>query len=209
MVNKLDPKYECPIDLLLLRFIGDQVDIYNSSHISPNMITTFSIICGIFSAANIYWSNFHLAAVLFAVAYYFDCVDGKMARKFNKVTVFGDYYDHFGDIFKTVIVIYALHASNPELFGKVAVFIAALFFLSLIHLGCQEKIYDPKNVDFLSVFKILVPSSIEPKKCIQYTKYFGVGTFMLFMILIIFFWSSKPKTNSKDNIANIESSSNL
>ena len=40
------------------------------------------------------------------LGYYFDCIDGPMARKYNMVTVFGDYYDHGTDIICFTLVNY-------------------------------------------------------------------------------------------------------
>lgn len=196
MVNKLQSHHECPIDILLLGLIDTHLDAYHALHISPNMVTTFSIICGIISAYNILRHHFKTAAFYFAVAYYFDCVDGKIARKFDQVTIFGDYYDHFGDIFKVLIVLYALYISNPVVFNTIKYFILFLFGMMLVHLGCQEKIYEdkeyvPSESNYLSIFKNLIHETLDPLECIHYTKHVGCGTFMFFMFLIIFFWRKK------------------
>lgn len=194
MVNKLQSHHECPIDILLLNIIDTHLDAYHSLDISPNMVTTLSIICGIISAYNILHHHFKTAALFFTIAYYFDCVDGKIARKFNQVTVFGDYYDHFGDIFKVLIVLYALYISNPIVFNKIKYFILVLFMGMLIHLGCQEKIYEdiePNQSPYLSIFKNIIHEKLDPVQCIHYTKYLGCGTFMFFMGLLIFFWKNK------------------
>lgn len=198
MVNKLSSKNECPIDVLLLGIIDNHLDLYHKYHITPNIVTTFSIISGILSAYNIYLHNFKLAALFFAIAYYFDCVDGKIARKFNQVTVFGDYYDHFGDIFKLAIVLYALYITNSIAFHKIKYFILFLFIAMLIHFGCQEKLDEYKQYQksqYLNIFTYLIPNNLDPNKCIQYTKYFGCGTFMVFMIVIIAMYYVPKKKN--------------
>ncbi len=119
MVNKIPYKYECPLDICLLRFIDTHLNAYKKLNFTPNMITTIGIIFGFLSMQNIFEGNYKLAALLILIAYYFDCVDGKLARKYNMQTNFGDYYDHFGDIFKIVIVIYALYNTNKEKFHQI------------------------------------------------------------------------------------------
>lgn len=191
MVNKLPSKYECPLDVWLLAFIDTHLNTYHKLHFTPNMITTISIVCGMASAYMVVLQQFPLAAFLFGLAYYFDCVDGKLARKFNQITVFGDYYDHFGDIFKFILLLYVLYVSNPHLFTNVIGWILLLYAGMMLHLGCQEKIYEKKQTGqspFFKIFKSLIPKHIDPRKCIQYTRYIGCGTFYFILCFILFFW---------------------
>jgi phosphatidylglycerophosphate synthase len=141
MVNKIPSHQECPVDVLLLGAIDTHLDYYERAKISPNAVTTCSIVCGIYSAYCILHRRFTHGALFFAAAYYFDCVDGKLARKFNKVTVFGDYYDHFGDLFKLVIVMYAIHRVKPKAFRRVRHWFLLLATGMLLHLGVQERLY--------------------------------------------------------------------
>ena len=43
-------------------------------------------------------NNKKLIAIILLIFYFMDCLDGHFARKYNMVTVFGDYFDHFVDI---------------------------------------------------------------------------------------------------------------
>lgn len=194
MVNKLADQYECPVDKYILSFIDTHIRFYRKMGFTPNMLTTFSILAAILTVYEIFKGNFAIAAFLWLVAYYFDCADGKFARKYNMVTKIGDLYDHFGDIFKYVIVIYALfYSSKRKITKKQWWFLFIILFLTLlsfIHLGYQERIYDKKEesvyLHFLS--NILTFWDKHPHTTIQVTKHFGCGTLQLGIALIIFFW---------------------
>jgi len=188
MVNKIADIYECPPDRYLLKFIDTHLDIYYKLGFTPNMITTISIIVALFSAYNIFHEKFKLAAILFLFSYYFDCVDGKLARKFNMQTTFGDYYDHFGDLFKIFIILYALYKTNTDRFTDVFIILILLFIGLCIHMGYQETIYNKNESSTLNLFKKLVSSDKTPHKTILYTKYIGCGVFMIVLFIIIFFW---------------------
>ncbi len=191
MVNKIDQIYECPCDIYLLNFIDTHLDYYKKLGFTPNMITTISIIFGLLSMYNIFKDNHAIAAILLLIAYYFDCVDGKLARKYNMQTVVGDYYDHFGDVFKIVIIIYALYKTNPMKFNKIKFLLMILILLMIIHLGYQETIYDFNESPTLDFAKSIVKRDKTPHNTIQYTKFFGCGTFVLILSLIVLTWENK------------------
>jgi len=188
MVNKIPDIYECPFDIYLLNFIDTHLHYYYKLNFTPNMITTISIIVGTLSAHNIYKENYKTAALLLLIAYYFDCVDGKLARKYNMQTDFGDYYDHFGDLFKTIIIIYALYKTNPKFFNNIKLLIIIIILLTFLHLGYQEVIYNSNESPTLSLFKKIAEKDKNPKKTIQYTRYCGCGTQMLILAIIIISW---------------------
>lgn len=190
MVNKLDHEHECPFDIVLYDIIDTHLHVYHALYITPNMVTTFGLIFGIASAYNILLHNFGLAALFFAIAYYMDCVDGKLARKYSQFSVFGDYYDHFSDIFKMIVILYALYMTNPTRFIWTVPVFCLLVIGVLFFIGCQEKIYDDTSSSYQSIFKRMVPDSIDPRTCIQYAKHAGCGTSIFVVVLIIFWWRS-------------------
>lgn len=195
MVNKLVKKHECPIDNYIFDFINNHLHVYHQLGFTPNMVTTMSIIFGVLSAQQILNGNYFVSALLMLFAYYFDCVDGKLARKYNMISKFGDYYDHFGDLFKVVAIVYALFkTSGAKLTGRQKMFIYIIIILTLlqiIHFGYQERVYDnDQESPFLSIFKKLTHFDLSPKDTIQYTRYFGCGTWMVCFALIIYFWNS-------------------
>jgi hypothetical protein len=186
MVNKILDVYENPFDVILLKFIDTHLDVYNNSCITPNMVTTLALLSGIMSAFSLYNKQFILSGILWLLSYYFDCVDGKLARKFNKVTKFGDYYDHLSDTFKSILLLYTFYITNNDYFKKIIIIVVVLIILCLIHMGYQEKIYDSDESPTLKcIHKCLLKG--DPKEMIKYTKYVGCGTYNLVIFLFIIY----------------------
>jgi hypothetical protein len=64
-----------------------------------------------------------------------------------------------------------------------------LVILQCAHLGYQEAIYDKMEESvFLNIWRKMVAMDNTPEKTIQYTKYFGCGTWYLSFALLIIFW---------------------
>ena len=190
MVNKIPDKYENFFDIYIYKFIDKHLHLYKQLGLTPNMVTTLSLLSGVLSAFMIHKKNYKSAGLLFFLGYYFDCVDGKLARKYNMVSKFGDYYDHISDTIKFVLVMYALYKDNIPRFKTFGIVIILLVIMCLYHLGCQEGVYniDSNNSESpsLDIFKPNKESCIIN---IHKTKYFGCGTFYLILSIIIFFWN--------------------
>jgi phosphatidylglycerophosphate synthase len=192
MVNKIAYVYECPSDVYLLRFIDTHLQLYYNLGFTPNMITTISIFCGICSAYLITKTQYFYSVGFFALAYYLDCVDGKLARKYNMTTPFGDWYDHFGDMFKFIIVSIALFYNRNKPASLVQIILQQLLlvmgFMMVIHLGYQETLYMHDESISLNFFKRFVQFDHTPLETIQFTKYFGNGNFIVFFMVLILLW---------------------
>jgi hypothetical protein len=188
MVNKIPKEYENPFDNLILSFIDTHLEKYYKLGFTPNMITTLSLITGISSAYFITQRQFILAGLLYLISYYFDCVDGKLARKYNMTSVFGDYYDHFSDITKFIIVIYVLYLNDKIKMKKYILLIIILLILTMYQIGCQQALYPMVDTESptLDMFKASKESCL---KNIYHTRYFGCGTITLVLVLIIMFWN--------------------
>jgi phosphatidylglycerophosphate synthase len=190
MVNKLDNNHDNLFDIYICKSIDSHLHIYNKLGLTPNMVTTLSLITGIISAYMIHIKKYKLAGILFFIAYYFDCVDGKLARTYNMTSKFGDYYDHFSDIIKFILIMYVLYKDNIIKFKNIGIIILLLVILCLYHLGCQQGIYtDDTKPTESPTLDILKPSKESALINIHNTKYFGCGTFYIILSLIIFFWN--------------------
>lgn len=193
MVNKLPSEMECPADRLLLAFIDTHLTKYYEMGFTPNQITTLSLICGCLATYAIYRRHYEWGAVLYALAYYFDCVDGKLARQYGMVTLFGDYYDHFSDVFKLVIVLGALyHNRNLPISAIQDGFKTIVIFFTImvgLHLGYQERVYAKTGeTNTLDLLTYMTNHDSLPEETIHFTKYFGNGTFTLVVFLGIIMW---------------------
>jgi hypothetical protein len=190
MVNKLKEEHENIFDIYICNSIDSHIHIYNQLGLTPNMVTTLSLITGILSAYMILKKKYKIAGILFFIAYYFDCVDGKVARKYNMTTKFGDYYDHGSDIIKFLVLMYVLYKDNYIRFKTIGIVILLLVILCFYHLGCQEGVYtDESKTSESPTLNILKPSKESSLINIHNTKYFGCGTFYIVLSLIIFFWN--------------------
>jgi phosphatidylglycerophosphate synthase len=85
-----------------------------------------------------------LSLVCLFLRQYFDYVDGIFARNFNQTSKFGDYYDHFSDIFIFYIpfIIILLISKRPLLYTSIAL---SAGIINSIQLGCVEREYNQNN----------------------------------------------------------------
>ena len=184
-MRKIDPQFENPVDNILIDIADKASSAFKSANFTPNYLTTISLFLGLMSAYYLYIRNNKMATILFILAYYFDVMDGHFARKYNMVSEFGDYYDHFSDWIKYLAILYAMYKVDSNKIYYVVIVIGILFMLQNIHLGCQEKMYE-SSVDqpLLQYTKMLCPDP----SYIQYTRYFGCGTLAFIMAILIYFY---------------------
>lgn len=182
---KIAPEYRNPIDSGLYIIIRAINPTFWKLGITPNMITTLSLV---FSLAGV-WLFYKqkmlpLAAILFFIGYLFDCQDGYMARKYKMVSKFGDYYDHISDVLKYIALLVAMFLlrKNNTHFLKYLSFIAFLTVLVVIDLGCEERIYN-KNEE--SDTLKLTQKLCYDKSMIKWARFFGPGTLMMILGVIM------------------------
>jgi hypothetical protein len=193
MVNKLQDHCECPIDIHIFKFIDMHLHIFYKLGFTPNMVTTLSIIFGFLAAYQIMQNRLWLAAIFWLISYYLDCVDGKLARKYNMVSKFGDIYDHVGDLLKFIAVLVSLFISNKEkTTARQWIFVSIIILLALlqtIHLGYQESVYNKKHESpYLNIPRKLFVNEEKANNHINYTRHFGCGTFFVSCAILILFW---------------------
>lgn len=191
-MRKIPSKYENPLDDVLIS-IADQVcPAFKKLGFTPHGITTLSLICGLFALVFILKGYLVLFALFYLLSYFFDCLDGHYARKYNMVTTIGDLYDHIKDIVIAVLALCIMYIRNKHIFSKSVVIAVVLIFvifsvLGYIHLGCQEKYYqlhDKKTESCtLSFGKQLCPGN--PEKNLKFTRWFGMGTWVIITILFV------------------------
>lgn len=192
-MRKISQEYDNPLDNYFIAISEFTSPYAYSLGMNPNMITTLSNVSCIITILLLLNSNYYFAAFFLLVSYYFDCMDGHMARKYKMFTVFGDYYDHISDVLKVFGVLFTLYYINEEKFMKVIPIIILLFILMSAHLGCQELLYNSNESGTLEPTRMLCPvkknSSDEIiKNTLLSTKYFGCGTFFLGLALVIIYY---------------------
>lgn len=189
--RKLPSELENPFDDIFIDVASWlNTYIFRPLNYTPNMITTMSLFLGLSSALLFHKQWYIMSLLFFVTAYILDCADGAFARKYNMETTFGDYYDHISDLLKSVafFISFVYHPFSIEFKVVVIAILLILYVLSLVHLGCQEAIYNPdanKKHDSLSGLKVFCGSKEDSMRNIQYTRYFGCGTFVICASLVI------------------------
>jgi len=184
-MRKIPAKDENFIDTHILEYTDRMMPLYKSIKLTPNILTTISLICNLTSATLFYYDEREISAIMFLIGYYFDCADGHFARKYDMVTKFGDYYDHFNDMFKIVLILFIMYTKSSCQFFRVLPLISVFGILCGMHIGCQELIYS-NNADLGESPTLIVLTTLcGNKENINVTKYFGVGTFMVVFAIIM------------------------
>ena len=192
-MRKIPAEFENPIDNYILD-IADYVTpgFYNAGF-TPNMVTTISNIAGIIVILLLLNAKYYWAALFYMIAYFFDCLDGHLARTYKMTSVFGDYYDHISDVIKLTATLITLYYIDSNKFLKILPIIIGSFILMAMHVGCQEKYYNSKESDTLNFTKKLCPVDINNKidleNKMRYTKYFGCGTGNIIISACIIYYS--------------------
>jgi phosphatidylglycerophosphate synthase len=183
--RKIDRSLENPVDDVLLALSDRVSSQLHKLNVVPNQITMASLLSGLISAYLIYQEMYVPASILFFVSYFFDCLDGYYARKYDLVSEFGHWFDKTSDFFKLVLIAYSLYRNDPERFLSRLIILVPLFLSTFVHLKCQDHIYQRhRNKGVGRLEKLFCPDS----NIVKYTRLFGCGTFYVaFMIVIMTF----------------------
>lgn len=191
---KLSSNKENPIDILNIKLSDILSPYFKKIGLTPNGITFLSLLFGILSIYYLWNYNIFYFGITYYISYFFDCMDGHYARKYNMVSKFGDYFDHIKDVSVFLGIIYTLYKRYKASTKIWTIFITILViftFLMSLHLGCQEKNYENSESPTLENLKKICIGNHE--NIIQFTKWFGCGTWTLILILSIYFLNKNRK----------------
>ena len=178
--KKILDEHENPIDIYLIKFSDKITPFFFRLGFTPNIITFIGLIIGISCIYAYSINKIYLAFILFWLSYFFDCLDGHFARKYDMESQFGDYFDHFRDIFVIgIMCILIIYKSRNKLLTS---FIILIFLgFSVLHMSCQEK-----NSEYTENNNTLQNITIcKLKQYINITKYVGCCTFILIVSLLL------------------------
>ena len=177
--RKLKEEHDNPINNMIHCVIEVISPIFYKLNITPNQVTLISFIFSLASIHNLMNSNLRMAAFLWGISYIFDCLDGYMARKYNLISKYGDYYDHISDIIGFIGLIIVFWKQKK--YKTIKLLLVMLIPLN-IHISCQENIYDKKEESkTLNSFN----TCWDPLNMIRITRWFGDGSYNLLIILLI------------------------
>lgn len=184
------PKYlENPFDDLFLNTADFSVDLLYKLGFTPNGVTTLSLLFGVFCIIEFRRSRYISSSIMYLISYYFDCLDGHLARKYNMVTEFGDYYDHIKDYIIGGIVFYHLFYEyfNLDTNWKYLIILLPIFAISsVVHFGCQEVYYQYSTPLMDSLRGVcIVQTKEEAVEVMKYTRFFGIGSLTIVICALI------------------------
>lgn len=191
-MRKLPKNLENPIDNIILFTSDFAVDFLYNLGFTANGVTTLSLIFGLMSVNQFITQNYYKSALLYFISYYFDCLDGHLARKYDMISDFGDYYDHVKDIFVGFLLLYHIgkryyeKTINIKLLITIIVMTILLIYGSFVHLGCQEIYYD-KTTYTMEDLRQYCPHGTQQnlENTMKYTRYFGTGTLTVYLCILI------------------------
>lgn len=190
-MKKLPDHLDNQIDNVLTSIVKSTVDLFYNIGFNPNGITTLSLIFGILAVYFLKCGRYIESSVCYLISYFFDCMDGYMARKYNMTTAFGDYYDHIKDAIVFVLLTYVLYLKFKNVKGWmkfIPLIIIPFLITTGIHFGCQEIYYNNiVNSDSLDFTKKYCPADTrkDAKSILQKTKYFSSGSLIAVTCLVI------------------------
>jgi phosphatidylserine synthase len=193
--RKINPDQENPIDDILICWCDKLIDTCVKWRIIPNHITIFRFMLSITVYYLIFTTceyKFPIFAFLFC--YFLDCLDGHLARKTNQATLIGDYFDHIADCFVAIMFIIFMLYREYEYKTEIIIVFTILGYLSVVHMNLQQQNYSlisgTYGKELLDSLNILHNFN---HKDIYWTRYFGMGTMISTMAIIIYWIQSHCK----------------
>ena len=193
--KKLPDEIDDPVDIFFYRLANNLSNFFRNTNHTPNMITTYSFLFGLLAVYFLYKRKIVLFTCFYIMFYFLDCLDGFFARKYDMVTVFGDFYDHAKDLIMFILicsVLYIKYRSSITLWNLL--FIGLFLILLFMFLGCQQKYYNTSHntTETLDFFK----SFCRDKNQIKWNRFFGPGVFqIIFILTIIYIWYKDSKAS--------------
>jgi phosphatidylglycerophosphate synthase len=187
-INKIIMKpglgyFDKPLSEIILKTLP----FWEKVEFTPNKLTTLGLISSFLSIYYIINRNASLAILFLILRWYFDYADGLFARKYDQVTLLGEYYDHITDMLYAIFLIYVLFFTKyPSKTGNLKIKLIISFFifatLYAINYSCIEREYYDvhKNNSLVSIYKHLCP--------VKYNyifKIFDNSVFYIILIIII------------------------
>ena len=156
---------------------------------TPNGITWLSNISSFIALIFLWNKNLLLFFVFWHINYWFDCMDGYMARKYDMVSDYGDMIDHLGDwisllgIFIILVVKYKLIKKWKKNIGYI-IFAGISAIMTFIHVGCTERIAEKRK---FKKSKTLEPTkgACLDTKWLNFTKFWGIGNSNLYQSIMV------------------------
>src|SRR5438105_2973086 len=138
--GKIHDSLEDPVSQLLYEASDIISPGLNAMNITPNLITTIRLLLMLVVFPYFFVNKkYKLAATIYIISYFGDCLDGHMSRKYNLATTFGDYYDYTADTLGLIVSIYFIAISLNAEFTWILFLLAFILLLSFVQTSCQKR----------------------------------------------------------------------
>lgn len=192
-MRKCDPRYENPIDNVLIDMCDWLCPHLYSLDFTPNIITTIGTLIGLWSLYSLWQGKLLSFIVLYSLSYFFDVLDGHYSRKYCMETEIGDYYDHIRDnimIIMLLVVVYCRYRNKLPGYVLLTSLCIMVFYsvILIMYTGCLDRVEHPyrPHSDTLNWCKKLCFVK-DPEGFIKYARHFGYATNIIVIILLITF----------------------
>ena len=192
--KKIPSHLDHPIDNILIDIAEHLNPYFKNLNFTPNMITLLSLIFGIISITGYIYHTYIISGIMLFISYFFDCMDGNYARRYNMQSKFGDKLDHIKDwlVISFLIGGVLLHKKTSIKFKLISMFVLILLLLgSAIHTGCTEEYirkHKPKNKKGNQIQNsdmIGIVSFCPNIEFLKKSRYLGTASFTIGIIIII------------------------
>jgi phosphatidylglycerophosphate synthase len=184
--RKLSSTLECPVDNFFYLLVAPLAILFRRLGLTANEISILGLVSGLLSIYFLYHNKLYPFVTFYILSYIFDLVDGYFARKYDQVTVLGDYLDHIRDLVINFVIFILLFSKMYCSKSYLEMGILAVFFLfTLQYLGMQEIHSGSEDSPTLSWMKLLA-FNCNKGDCppLKYYRFFGNGTFILVVCIL-------------------------
>lgn len=187
-MRKVSRELDNPIENIILD-VGDYtLPWFKKTSHTPNTLTTYSFILGLASIYFLYKNQLHYFGICFFMSFVFDCWDGYMARTYNMTSPFGDLYDHITDVSVGLGIAYVAYTKyKHKATFPIVVLIGIMTLLMQTHVACYQQVYMDTNKQEAETIDAIAGWLCADKGDIVWTRYFGPGTFILFIIGLMYY----------------------
>ncbi|MFH1598025.1 MAG: CDP-alcohol phosphatidyltransferase family protein [Patescibacteria group bacterium] len=98
-----------PVSLSYLKLWQPIANGLAKSKVHPNLVTVLGFVMFLIAAYFIYLGNFLIGGIITFLAVNFDVIDGMVARKQNRVSSFGAFFDSFLDRYSEFVIFLAIY----------------------------------------------------------------------------------------------------
>lgn len=189
-MRKLPRELENPLDNVIIYLCGPMTDFFHKLDMTPNDITTLSLITGILSIVFLYKGLPIISVCFYFFSYVFDCADGYHARKYKMVSSGGDLYDHIKDWTVNITYAIVLYKRNKDTLTRpqwIVVLCITIFLIVMqsFYFAAQERYYDKlDDIPSMAWLGALVKTKKDAINVLKVTRYFGCGTFIMYVICL-------------------------